>query len=77
MSELARAMELVGNKWALHIVDSLLGGPRRFTEIEHALGDVNPKLIAMPATVRKNGSSITAGRVTGPHRRDGHSRRGP
>src|SRR5438094_8368621 len=47
MSELARAMELVGNKWALHIVDELLGGPRRFTEIERSLGDVNPKLITV------------------------------
>src|SRR5437660_657998 len=47
MSELARAMELVGNKWALHIVESLLGGPRRFTEIERSLGDVNPKLITV------------------------------
>ena len=47
MSELARAMELVGNKWALHIVGSLLGGPRRFTEIERSLADVNPKLITV------------------------------
>src|SRR2546429_8180990 len=47
MSKLARAMELVGNKWALHIVDSLVGGPRRFTEIERALGNVNPKLITV------------------------------
>src|SRR5439155_26298294 len=47
MSELARAMELVGNKWALHIVDELLGGPRRFTEIERSLGDVNAKRITV------------------------------
>src|SRR5438034_11792390 len=47
MSELARAMELVGNKWALHLVASLLGGPRRFTEIERSLGDVNAKLITV------------------------------
>src|SRR5207253_10292022 len=48
MSELARAMELVGNKWALHIVGSLLGGPRRFTEIERPLADVSPTLITVP-----------------------------
>src|SRR2546427_4113785 len=47
MSELARAMALVGNKWALPIVETLLGGPRRFTEIERSLGDVNPKLITI------------------------------
>ena len=45
MSELAHAMELVGRKWALLIVEDLLGGPRRFTEIERALGEANPKLI--------------------------------
>ena len=45
MNELARAMELVGRKWALLIVADLLGGPRRFTEIERSLGDANPKLV--------------------------------
>src|SRR5687767_5114607 len=47
MSELARAMELVGRKWTLHIVEALLGGPRRFTEIERSLGDANPKLVTV------------------------------
>jgi len=45
MNELARAMELVGHKWALLIVEALLGGPRRFTEIERSLGDANPKMV--------------------------------
>ena len=38
-------MELVGRKWALLIVEDLLGGPRRFTQIERSLGDANPKMV--------------------------------
>jgi DNA-binding HxlR family transcriptional regulator len=45
MTELARAMELVGRKFALHIIEVLLDGPRRFTELERALAAVNPRLL--------------------------------
>jgi DNA-binding HxlR family transcriptional regulator len=45
MSELGRAMDLVGRKWALLIVEDLLSGPRRFTEIERSLGGANPKMV--------------------------------
>ena len=45
MTQLARALELVGSKWTLLIVEELLGGRRRFTEIERALGDANPKMV--------------------------------
>jgi DNA-binding HxlR family transcriptional regulator len=45
MDDLSRALELVGRKWALLIVQDLLGGPRRFTEIERSLGDANPKMV--------------------------------
>lgn len=45
MTQLARAMELVGRKWALHVIEALLDGPRRFTEIERSLTDVNPRLV--------------------------------
>jgi len=37
----------VGRKWALLILEDLLEGPRRFTEIERSLGDANPKLITI------------------------------
>lgn len=45
MNELGRAMELVGRKWALLIVEDLLEGPRRFTQIERSLGGANPKMV--------------------------------
>jgi len=45
MTELAQALELVGHKWTLLIVEELLGGPRRFTEIQRALVRANPKMV--------------------------------
>lgn len=47
MDELNRALALIGPKWTLQIVESLLEGPRRFTQIERALGDVNPKVLTI------------------------------
>ncbi len=43
--DVARALAVVGHKWTLLIIEDLLSGPRRFTEIERALGDVNPKMV--------------------------------
>lgn len=45
MVDLARALAIVGHKWALLIVQVLRDGPRRFTEIERLLQDANPKMI--------------------------------
>lgn len=47
MTELAGAMELLSRKWALLIIEALLDGPRRFTEIQRSLREVNPKLITV------------------------------
>jgi len=46
MTALTRALDLVGAKWALLIVEALLAGPQRFTQIERALGDASPKVVA-------------------------------
>lgn len=45
VDELARALSQVGQKWTLLIIQDLLDGPRRFTEIERSLGRANPKMI--------------------------------
>lgn len=45
MEELRRALSLVGHKWTLLIVQVLREGPRRFTDIERALGGANPKMV--------------------------------
>jgi len=47
VDELRQALELIGPKWTLQIIQVLLGGPRRFTEIERSLGDANPKMITV------------------------------
>ena len=36
---------MIGHKWTLLIIQDLLGGPRRFTEIERSLGRANPKMV--------------------------------
>ena len=45
MADLADALALIGHKWTLLIVEDLLGGPRRFTQIERSLGSANPKMV--------------------------------
>ncbi len=45
MDELARALDVVGHKWTLLIIEELLGGARRFTQIERSLGHANPKMV--------------------------------
>lgn len=59
MTALGRALGVVGHKWTLLIVEELLEGPRRFTEIERSLGGANPKMVA--ARMRE---LVAAGLVT-------------
>jgi DNA-binding HxlR family transcriptional regulator len=39
---MARALEIVGERWSLLIVRDLLLGPRRFTDLVNSLGDITP-----------------------------------
>jgi DNA-binding HxlR family transcriptional regulator len=39
---MARALELVGDRWALLIVRDLLLGPRRFTDLVRSLAEITP-----------------------------------
>lgn len=64
MGELARALELVGHKWALLIVQELLAGPRRFTAIERSLVGANPKMVT--ARLRELESAGIVSRTTYP-----------
>lgn len=59
MRPLGHALGVVGHKWTLLIVEELLGGPRRFTEIERSLGGANPKVV----TARMR-ALVAAGLVT-------------
>jgi DNA-binding HxlR family transcriptional regulator len=41
----ARALEMVGEKWALLVVRDLLQGPARFSDLLRSLGGITPKLL--------------------------------
>src|SRR5262245_22945976 len=41
----ARALEVVGDKWALLVVRDLLIGPARFSDLLRSLGGITPKLL--------------------------------
>jgi DNA-binding HxlR family transcriptional regulator len=43
----ARALEVVGEKWALLIVRDLLAGPRRFAELRRSLAAITPRWLTM------------------------------
>lgn len=43
---LARALEVVGERWTLLIVRELLLGPKRFTDLQAALGGISPSVLA-------------------------------
>jgi DNA-binding HxlR family transcriptional regulator len=42
----ARALEIVGEKWALLIVRDLLAGPRRFADLRRSLAAITPKRLS-------------------------------
>lgn len=41
----AAMLNLLNEKWTLHVVYALLPGKKRFNEIGHALGGVNPRTL--------------------------------
>jgi DNA-binding HxlR family transcriptional regulator len=43
----ARSLEVIGEKWSLLIVRDLLGGPRRFTDLQRGLPNITPKWLSM------------------------------
>lgn len=42
----AHALELIGERWALLVVRELVLGPRRFTDLRHALPGISPNVLA-------------------------------
>jgi DNA-binding HxlR family transcriptional regulator len=41
------AVELLGKRWTGAIVHALLGGPRRFSEISHAIPQISDRLLSI------------------------------
>jgi DNA-binding HxlR family transcriptional regulator len=44
-SPLAAALERVGDRWSLLLVEALLPGPRRFGELEEAVSGIAPNIL--------------------------------
>lgn len=42
----AAAMEIIGNKWTALILRDLASGPKRFSELEKSVGNVNPRTLS-------------------------------
>jgi DNA-binding HxlR family transcriptional regulator len=45
-SPLAAALDSVGDRWTLLLVEALLGGPRRFGDLQKALGGIAPNVLS-------------------------------
>jgi DNA-binding HxlR family transcriptional regulator len=45
-SPLAVALDTVGDRWTLLLVEALLGGPRRFGDLQEALGGIAPNVLS-------------------------------
>ncbi|HEX6129794.1 MAG TPA: helix-turn-helix domain-containing protein [Candidatus Limnocylindria bacterium] len=45
-SPLAAALQRVGDRWSLLLVEALLGGPRRFGELEEAVPGIAPNILS-------------------------------
>ena len=45
-SPLAAALERVGDRWSLLLIEALLEGPRRFGELSEAIAGIAPNILA-------------------------------
>lgn len=43
---IAAAMQIVGQKWTALIIRDLYDGPKRFGELEHSVGSINPRTLS-------------------------------
>lgn len=43
---IASAMEIIGNKWTALILRDLASGPKRFSELEKSVGNINPRTLS-------------------------------
>ena len=62
---IARALDVVGERWALLVVRDLLLGPKRFTDLRAGLPDVSPDVL-VPAAARARGRRLVARRQARP-----------
>lgn len=52
-------LDRIGDKWSVLVVLSLLGGPRRFTELRTAIGGVTPRVLTKTLRVMERDGMLT------------------
>ena len=62
---LARALERVGDRWALLVIRDLATGPQRFTDLIDRLGGITPKTLTQRLRDLEADGLIVADRVSG------------
>ena len=43
---IASAMQIIGNKWTALILRDLYSGPKRFSQLEKSVGNINPRTLS-------------------------------
>ncbi|WP_230729401.1 winged helix-turn-helix transcriptional regulator [Actinomycetospora endophytica] len=62
---LARALELVGDRWSLLVIRDLLSGAKRFTDLHDRLGGITPKTLTVRLRELEDAGVLTADRQPG------------
>lgn len=44
--EISKAAKIIGSKWTLQLLNSLLSGTKRFGELQKEIGDINPRTLS-------------------------------
>src|SRR5665213_1784991 len=56
---IANAMEIIGNKWTALILRDLTTGPKRFSELERSVGNINPRTLSQRLDDLENHGIVT------------------
>lgn len=57
--EISKAAKIIGSKWTILILNSLLSGTKRFGELQSALDDINPRTLSKRLKQLENEGYIT------------------
>ncbi len=65
---IARALDLVGDRWSLLVVRELLLGPKRYTDLQNALKRITPDVLAQRLRDLEAGGLAERAALSGPGR---------
>lgn len=57
--EISKAAKIIGSKWTLLILNSLLKGTKRFGQLQKEVGDINPRTLSKRLKDLENEGYIT------------------